>query len=91
METLPKTARRFRLNVELQIPFDVRRVMEVDFLCADSRLVIELDGAQHLALRTAWDVHEKHEKHETAVCRSNAYGTLEAAPQSATLPAPAAP
>ncbi len=23
--------------------------MEVDFLCADARVVIELDGAQHLA------------------------------------------
>ncbi len=29
LETLPETAGRFRLNVELPIPFDVRGVMEV--------------------------------------------------------------
>lgn len=49
LETLPNTAGRFRLNTELPIPFDNRGAMEVDFLCAEARLVIELDGAQHLA------------------------------------------
>jgi superfamily II DNA or RNA helicase/very-short-patch-repair endonuclease len=48
-ETLEATAGRFRLNTELPIPFDNCGVMEVDFLCAESRVVIELDGAQHLA------------------------------------------
>jgi superfamily II DNA or RNA helicase len=49
LETLPETAGRFRLNVELPIPFDAGGRMEVDFYCEDSRLVLELDGAQHLA------------------------------------------
>ncbi|MHB1307003.1 MAG: TOTE conflict system archaeo-eukaryotic primase domain-containing protein [Limisphaerales bacterium] len=49
LETLAETVGRFRLNVELPIPFDGDGRMEVDFLCADARLVIELDGAQHLA------------------------------------------
>ncbi|MBE0545169.1 MAG: DUF559 domain-containing protein, partial [Verrucomicrobia bacterium] len=49
LETLEATVGRFRLNTELPIPFDNRGVMEVDFLCAEARLVIELDGAQHLA------------------------------------------
>ena len=49
LQTLEATAGRFRLNAELPIPFDNRGVMEVDFLCSDARLVIELDGAQHLA------------------------------------------
>ncbi|MEX0794666.1 MAG: DEAD/DEAH box helicase family protein [Pirellulaceae bacterium] len=48
LRTLPATAGRFRLNTELPIPFDGRGRMEVDLLCAESRLAIELDGAQHL-------------------------------------------
>jgi hypothetical protein len=34
---------------DLPIPFDGRGRMEVDFLCERARLVIELDGHQHLA------------------------------------------
>jgi superfamily II DNA or RNA helicase/very-short-patch-repair endonuclease len=49
LETLPGTAGRFRLNTELPIPFDGMGRMEVDFLCERAALVIELDGAQHLA------------------------------------------
>ena len=37
------------MNVQLPIPFDNQGRMEVDFLCEALRLVIELDGAQHLA------------------------------------------
>lgn len=49
LETLPETKGRFRLNVALPIPFDGQSRMEVDFLCADARVAIELDGTQHLA------------------------------------------
>jgi hypothetical protein len=49
LETLPETSGRFRLNVELPIPFDGWGRMEVDLLCADAGVVVELDGAQHLA------------------------------------------
>jgi very-short-patch-repair endonuclease len=49
LETLPGTADRFHLNAELPIPFDGRGRMEVDFLEKEAALVIELDGAQHLA------------------------------------------
>ena len=48
LETLQHTAGRFRLNVELPIPFDGWGGMEVDLLCADAKLAIELDGTQHL-------------------------------------------
>jgi superfamily II DNA or RNA helicase/very-short-patch-repair endonuclease len=48
LETLPETAGRFRVNAELPIPFDGRGRMEVDLLCADARVAIELDGPQHL-------------------------------------------
>jgi very-short-patch-repair endonuclease len=45
---LPATAGKFRLNVELPIPFDGWGRMEVDLLCALSRIAIELDGGQQL-------------------------------------------
>jgi len=49
LETWSETVGKFRLNVELPIPFDGRGKMEVDLLCADARVAVELDGAQHLA------------------------------------------
>lgn len=48
LESLPSTANRFSLNHDLPVPFAGRSRMEVDFLYADARLVLELDGAQHL-------------------------------------------
>jgi superfamily II DNA or RNA helicase len=48
LETLPETAGRFVLNAELPIPFDGDGRMEVDLLCADARVAVELDGSQHL-------------------------------------------
>ena len=48
LETLPETSGRFRLNAELAIPFDGNGGMEVDLLCAEARIAIELDGGQHL-------------------------------------------
>jgi len=49
LETLAATAARFRLNAELPIPFAGRSTMEVDFLCPEAAIVLELDGAQHMA------------------------------------------
>src|SRR5262249_3987158 len=49
LQSLPATADRFRLNQPLAIPFGGQAGMEVDFLCVDARIAIELDGAQHLA------------------------------------------
>jgi len=49
LQTLSATTGRFRLNVELPISFDGRGLMEVDLLCSKTGVVIELDGAQHLA------------------------------------------
>jgi len=48
LETLPETAGRFRLNAELPIAFDGWGRMEVDLLCEELRIAIELDGGQHL-------------------------------------------
>jgi len=54
LETLPETRGRFQLNAELPIPFNQRGGMEVDFLCEEAKVVIELDGPQHLQDETAW-------------------------------------
>jgi very-short-patch-repair endonuclease len=48
LETLPETKGCFRLNAALPIAFDGIGQLEVDLLCADARLAVELDGAQHL-------------------------------------------
>lgn len=49
LETLPETRGRFLVNATLPIPFDGMGRLEVDLLCADARVAVELDGAQHLA------------------------------------------
>jgi superfamily II DNA or RNA helicase len=48
LETLPATKGRFALNATLPIAFDSQGHLEVDLLCADARVAVELDGAQHL-------------------------------------------
>ena len=47
--TLAETRGRFELNATLAIPFDGAGRMEVDLLCADARLAVEVDGGLHLA------------------------------------------
>jgi very-short-patch-repair endonuclease len=72
LETLAETTGRFRLNTELPIPFDNRGVMEVDFFCADVRLVIELDGAQHLADADAY----RRDRRKDALLQQHGYFVL---------------
>jgi very-short-patch-repair endonuclease len=48
-ETLRETRGRFQMNADLPIAFDGWGRMEVDLLYADSRVAVEVDGAQHLA------------------------------------------
>ena len=49
LETLPETKSCFQLNVRIPIAFDGQSQMEVDFVNEALRIVIELDGAQHLS------------------------------------------
>jgi superfamily II DNA or RNA helicase/very-short-patch-repair endonuclease len=72
LESLPETAGRFRLNVELPIPFDDCGRMEVDLLCADARVVIELDGAQHLADADAY----RRDRRKDALLQQSGYFVL---------------
>jgi superfamily II DNA or RNA helicase/very-short-patch-repair endonuclease len=54
LETMSDTKGRFILNAALPIAFNGQGTMEVDLLCADARVAIELDGAQHLGDRLAY-------------------------------------
>jgi very-short-patch-repair endonuclease len=72
LETLPETSGRFRLNVELPIPFDDRGRTEVDLFCAEVGVVIELDGAQHLADADAY----RRDRRKDAILQRNGYFVL---------------
>jgi very-short-patch-repair endonuclease len=72
LQTLVETRDRFRLNVELPIIFCGQSHMEVDFLCAKANLVIELDGAQHLADAEAY----RRDRRKDALLQQNGYFVL---------------
>ena len=72
LETLPETAGRFRLNAELPIPFDGRGRLEVDLLCAEARVAIEIDGAQHLADPEAY----RRDRRKDVLLQENGYCVL---------------
>jgi len=72
LETLAETAGRFRLNAELQIPFDGWGHMEVDLLCAKSRIAVELDGGQHLGDTDAY----RRDRRKDALLQENGYLVL---------------
>ncbi len=72
LQTLPTTSGRFRLNVELPISFDGSGKMEVDFLCKEAGVVIELDGAQHLADAEAY----RRDRRKDALLQQNGYFVL---------------
>ena len=72
LETLPDLAGKFRLNVELPIAFDGWGRMEVDLLCQETRLAIELDGAQHFADLDAY----RRDRRKDALLQENGYFVL---------------
>lgn len=72
LETLTQTKGRFRLNERLPMAFDASGALEVDLLCADARLVIELDGAQHLADRDAY----RRDRRKDQLLQENGYFVL---------------
>ena len=72
LQTLPDTAGKFLLNVELPIPFDGRGAMEVDLLAAEARVAVELDGPQHLADPAAY----RRDRRKDALLQENGYVVL---------------
>ena len=72
LETLPETAGRFRLNAAVADSVRRRGRMEVDLLCADGRVAIELDGAQHLADAEAY----RRDRRKDLLLQENGYFVL---------------
>jgi superfamily II DNA or RNA helicase/very-short-patch-repair endonuclease len=72
LDTLSETKGRFRLNVALPIPFDGFGALEVDVLCAEARLAIELDGGQHLADPVAY----RRDRRKDQLLQENGYFVL---------------
>ena len=72
LETLAATTGKFRLNAELPIPFDGWGRMEVDLLCAPSRIAIELDGGQHLGDADAY----RRDRRKDTLLQENGYLVL---------------
>jgi len=60
------------LNPDLPIAFDGWGRMEVDLLCADSRVVVEVDGAQHLADPVAY----RRDRRKDQLLQENGYLVL---------------
>ena len=72
LEDTPATHGRFRVNAHLPIPFDHRGNMEVDFLDPQARIVIELDGPQHLSDVDAY----RRDRRKDALLQQNGYLVL---------------
>jgi len=72
LQTLPDISGRFRLNAELPIPFDGNGRMEVDLLCEDARVAIELDGPQHLDSTEAY----RRDRRKDLLLQENGYFVL---------------
>lgn len=72
LDTLPDTKGRFRVNVSLPIAFDALGQLEVDLLCADARVAVELDGAQHLADPVAY----RRDRRKDQLLQENGYLVL---------------
>ncbi len=72
LETMETTKDRFRLNVALPIPFDGYGTMEVDVLCEDARLVIEIDGPHHFSGQEAY----RRDRRKDALLQENGYFVL---------------
>jgi superfamily II DNA or RNA helicase/very-short-patch-repair endonuclease len=72
LETLPEAHGRFRLNADLPIAFDGLGQMEVDLLCADAHVAVELDGVQHLADPVAY----RRDRRKDQLLQENGYLVL---------------
>lgn len=72
LETLTETRGRFTLNADLPLPFDGFGRMEIDLLSADARVVVEVDGAQHLADPVAY----RRDRRKDQLLQENGYLVL---------------
>jgi superfamily II DNA or RNA helicase len=72
LDTLTPTKGRFAVNATLPIAFDGTSSMEVDLLCTDARVAVELDGAQHLADPAAY----RRDRRKDLLLQENGYIVL---------------
>ena len=72
LESLSQTSGRFQLNHILPIPFDGFGNMEVDLLCLEAHLAIEVDGPQHLSDLEAY----RRDRRKDALLQENGYFVL---------------
>ena len=72
LETLSETAGKFLLNALLPISFDQKGQMEVDLICAQAQLAVELDGPQHLSDPDAY----RRDRQKDALLQENGYFVL---------------
>ena len=72
LESLSETKGRFALNATLPIAFDGAGGLEVDLLCADARVAVELDGAQHLSDPVAY----RRDRRKDQLLQENGYFVL---------------
>jgi len=72
LDALKETNGRFRINVTLPIALDGLGTLEVDLLCADARVAVELDGGQHLADPVA----HRRDRRKDQLLQENGYFVL---------------
>src|SRR5207253_5159975 len=72
LEKLPETRGRFQVNADLTIAFDGWGRMEIDLLYVDLRIVVEVDGAQHLADPVAY----RRDRRKDQLLQENGYLVL---------------
>ena len=72
LQSLHETRDRFRVNERLPIPFSEDGRMEVDFLDPASKIVLELDGSQHLGDREAY----RRDRRKDALLQEHGYLVL---------------
>jgi superfamily II DNA or RNA helicase/very-short-patch-repair endonuclease len=72
LQSLRDTRDRFRLNASLPIAFDGTGALEVDLLCDDARVAVELDGAQHLSDPAAY----RRDRRKDRLLQENGYLVL---------------
>jgi superfamily II DNA or RNA helicase/very-short-patch-repair endonuclease len=72
LETIAETRGRFQLNANLPVAFDGWGQMEVDLLCAEHRIAIEIDGPQHLSDPVAY----RRDRRKDQLLQENGYLVL---------------
>ncbi len=72
LESLPDTTGQVRLNVQLPIAFDASGTLEADLLFEEERVVVELDGGQHLGDADAY----RRDRRKDARLQENGYLVL---------------